>query len=91
MPESRCKQLDQSIQTVLAKVGEQSTAIAVLAEHVKSIDTSMAAYSAHVKEQNGRVRKLEVWRGIVVGACLIGGGVIGVFGKALFEHLTKHP
>ena len=91
MPESRYKQLDGSIQAVLAKVGEQATALAVLSEHVKNIDVSMAAYAAAEKERNGRVRKLEVWRGIVVGACLVGGAVLSVLGKALFEHLTKHP
>jgi len=91
MPESRYKQLDGSIQTVLAKVGEQTTSLAVLAEHVKNIDASMAAYAQAEKERNGRVRKLEIWRGLVVGAYTVGIGVVAVLAKALFEHLTKHP
>ena len=90
MPESRCKQLDQSIQAVLAKVGETSTAVAVLTEHMRNIDASMAAYAQAEKERNGRVRRLEIWRGWMAGAMAVGGAVLGVFGKALFDHITKH-
>lgn len=91
MPQSRYTQLDGSIKEVLAKVGEQSTALAVLTEHVRSIDVSMATYAQAEKERNGRVRKLEVWRGWIVGAYTVGTGVVAVLAKALFEHLTTHP
>lgn len=91
MPISRYTQLDKSIQDVLAKVGETSTALAVLTEHVRNIDTSMATYAQAEKERNGRVRKLEVWRGWIVGAYTVGTAVVAVLAKALFEHLTTHP
>ena len=60
---------------------------------VKSIDDLVE----QEKIRNGRLgkvedrtHKLEVWRGWLTGAMLIGGGVLGVFGKALFDHITKH-
>ena len=91
MPQSRYMQLDKSIQDVLAKVNETSKAVAVLTEHVSNIDSSMVAYATAEKERNGRVRKLEVWRGWIVGAYTVGTAVVAVLAKALFEHLTTHP
>ncbi len=90
MPQSRYEKLDESIRAVLAEVGDVKTKQAVLGEHMASIDTNLAEFSRHVREQNGRVRKLEVWKGWIIGAGLVGGGILGVFGKALFDHITQH-
>jgi hypothetical protein len=86
MPKSRYELLDGNMQTMLAKLGELSTAVAVLTDRVQIMGAGFDKMAAHVEAQNGRVRKLEQR---FAGIAAIG-AFIGVAGKVLFDVFTKH-
>jgi hypothetical protein len=88
MPVSRYEKLDEKLDKVIASLGESRETLAGLKEHVGSLDNNMESYANHVKEQNGRVRKLENWRWMLVGGWFILSGVMGYFFTKVFEHIT---
>jgi hypothetical protein len=92
MPVSSYERLDEKLDKVLAEFnGEHGihARLGRMEERHEGYGRTLNELVERVGRQNGRVRKLEVWRGWMAGAMLVGGGILGVFGKELFDHITK--
>ena len=91
MPQSNYDQLNTKLDSILARIGELSTSMAVNDEAHRNITAKLADMVEQGKVRNGRIGKLETWRTLIIGGGIILLSVLGVFGKVVLEHLAKQP
>lgn len=85
MPPEEYNRLDSKLDTVLAQIGGIGVDVATLKADYRNMSENVGKLASHVDTQNGRVRKLELWRSWVVGAAF----VIGIIGKVMFDLFTR--